>query len=74
MEFTERIAIDSGLLSYPGVDRAQENEVIRCESMQTRIMKRELASSDGLCESLMITPKDADKKNGFVHCRTLLRF
>ncbi|OAY60121.1 hypothetical protein MANES_01G087600v8 [Manihot esculenta] len=61
MEMTERITIDSGSLSSPGADRDHENEVTRCESMNTGIMKRELASNDGLFESLMITRKSGDK-------------
>ncbi|KAJ9147644.1 hypothetical protein P3X46_029780 [Hevea brasiliensis] len=79
VELTERIAIDRGSLSSPGVDRAQKNEVIhcestraqkneviRCESTNTRIMNRELAAtpSDGLCESLIIIPKTVDKNVG----------
>ncbi|KAF2315117.1 hypothetical protein GH714_038186 [Hevea brasiliensis] len=76
VELTERIAIDRGSLSSSGVDRAQKNEVIhcestraqkneviRCESTNTRIMNRELAAtpSDGLCESLIIIPKTVDE-------------
>ncbi|KAJ9173320.1 hypothetical protein P3X46_016471 [Hevea brasiliensis] len=64
VELTDRIAIDSGSLSSPVVDRAHEDDVIGCESLNTWIMNRELASSDDLRESLLITPKTADKNVG----------
>uniref|UniRef100_A0A2P2J626 Uncharacterized protein n=1 Tax=Rhizophora mucronata TaxID=61149 RepID=A0A2P2J626_RHIMU len=60
-ELTEKIEIDSGMISSTGVCRAHESKVLHCESTEVRVSKREPTLNEGVCESHVKKSKISDK-------------